>query len=85
MAQFRNVSADERMVVYGVPSARTVTVDGVVDVDDDAAGAYESQPAIWRRVDIPADTRPSLSALKEKVAADEAALAAAEAGGTPAA
>lgn len=92
MAQFRNVSADERMVVYGVPTARSVVPDGVVDVDDAVAGSYESQPAVWRRVDsgpaataAPSTVSPgssSVQALKEKVAADQAALAAAETAGT---
>lgn len=81
--QLRNVSDDERMIVYGVPFARVVVPDGVVDVDDAAADAYTCQPAVWRRVDAspaPAPVPPaeSVDVLRAKVEADQAALAAAD-------
>jgi hypothetical protein len=52
MAQYRNISTDERGVVYGVPGGRGtwVPVDGLVTISDDVTDSYDCQPAIWQRV-----------------------------------
>lgn len=55
---FRNVSSDTRSVGFGVLIPQAVAPDGVVAVDDAAAGAYDCQPSIWQPVDpAAADTR----------------------------
>lgn len=51
MAQFRNVSADARTVVYGVALPVEVEVDGLVVVDDTVAESYACQTTIWKLVD----------------------------------
>lgn len=72
MVQFRNVSADDRQVVYGVIDGPTeVPVDGLVTVDDDAVSAYECQPSIWRRVDTPPAAPAAPTTVAKPVAATE--------------
>lgn len=58
MAQIRNVSDDDRTIVYGVRSAVTVPPDGLVTVDDDALAAYVSQTAVWAEVQPPPPVKP---------------------------
>jgi hypothetical protein len=64
--QFRNISGEVRYVVNGLippwvpytrksksPPGRRVEPDGVFMVQEDAAPSYESQPALWRREEVP--------------------------------
>lgn len=54
MVEFTNVTAEPLTVGYGFPSLRRVDPGGVLEVPDDAAPAYDGQPAVWRRVTSPA-------------------------------
>ena len=50
MAKFTNVSGEPLTFGYGFPGLRRVEADGVLDVPDEAAAAYDGQPEVWRRV-----------------------------------
>lgn len=51
MSQFRNISADDRQVRWGVSRAQTVPRDGVITVDEDVTLDYAHQPEVWEPVD----------------------------------
>lgn len=50
MAKFRNVSADERRVGYGLPRPRIVKPDELLEVPDELIENYD-QPDIWELVE----------------------------------
>jgi hypothetical protein len=60
MSQFRNVSADERAVVYGLDRAQSIPPDGLVTVADDVDDSYRCQPDIWKIVPAAAPPAPSV-------------------------
>jgi hypothetical protein len=61
MAKFTNVAGEPLTVGYGFPGLRRVDAGGVLEVPDEAAAAYDGQPAIWQRVSpaaVPAVAAP---------------------------
>ena len=72
MAKFKNITTDTRYVFFGLPGARAVEPDGVVDVADDAAEAYADQAEIWA-ADDSASQAEADKAAADKAAADKAA------------
>jgi hypothetical protein len=50
VSQFRNISGDDRQVVYGVRFPTEIVAGGILTIEDDADEAYDHQSTIWEVV-----------------------------------